>query len=345
LIFFFLFLSRKKEKRLISSGLRNSQNCVSSKLGTCSANKVFYPLVSAGCSKVPRLTLGSTMRQSRNRLWPPSSSASFCKNQVPLQKFSTTVPLMKTVLIAAVASLAMLVASAQTKPAAKPAPKTAAKPAAKAPLLKTSLDSLSYAIGVLDASFFKQQGIGKLNYGVMMEAVKATLEGKPSLMEPQQADQILRMQMQNAAAKKIQPTIDACNAFLDKNRQREGIRVTPSGLQYEVIKMGVGPLPKDTNRVKVHYTGMFINGEKFESSKDGPGQPIEFALNGVIPGWTEGLQLMPVGSTYKFFIPYNLAYGAQGSPPTIPGGATLVFEVELLDIVGTAAPRAPLNGQ
>ncbi|TAD84706.1 MAG: FKBP-type peptidyl-prolyl cis-trans isomerase [Bacteroidetes bacterium] len=252
----------------------------------------------------------------------------------------------KILMMAGLASVAIITATAQPKKTPQAGTKPTAKPAAAPSTLKNSLDSLSYAIGVLDASFFKQQGIEKLNYAVMMQAVKATLEGKPTLLQPQQADQVLRTQMQMAATKKIQPNINASNAFLAKNKQRPGVMVTASGLQYEVIKLGTGPMPKDTNRVKVHYTGTFISGEKFESSKDGAGQPIEFALNGVIPGWTEGLQLMPVGSTFKFFIPYNLAYGAQGSPPTIPGGSALVFEVDLLDIVSAATPATvPVGGQ
>ena len=221
---------------------------------------------------------------------------------------------------------------AATKPAAKPTTKPAAKPVAAAPVLKNSLDSLSYAIGVLDASFFKQQGITKLNYDVMMKAVKAVIEGQEPVMSPQLCDQTLRTQMQQMASKKIEPEVAAGAKFLAENKKKAGVKETASGLQYEVITLGTGAMPKDTNTVKVHYTGTLLNGTKFDSSRD-RGQPAEFPLNGVIPGWTEGVQLMPVGSVYKFYIPYNLAYGAQGSPPVIPGGATLVFDVELLEIV------------
>lgn len=221
------------------------------------------------------------------------------------------------------------------KPATKATPKPAAKPATtqtgKASL-KNGLDSLSYAIGILDASFFRQQGIEKLNYQVMMNAVQAVIEGKPTSMTPQIADQTLRSKLQEAAMKKIQPQVDSGKKFLAENKKRPAVKETASGLQYEAIKMGDGPMPKDTNTVKVHYVGTLLNGTKFDSSRD-RGQPAEFPLNGVIPGWTEGLQLMPVGSIFKFYIPYNLAYGTQGSAPVIPGGATLVFEVELLDIV------------
>lgn len=232
-----------------------------------------------------------------------------------------------------VLGLALTVAAgvnAQTK--AKPAAKPAVKKAAPAVMMKNSLDSLSYAIGVLDAGFFKQQGISKLNYAVLVQAVQAVLEGKTTAMTPQVADQVLRNEMEKTMAKKTQPVIDEGKKFLAENKKRPGVKVTASGLQYEVIKMGEGPMPKDTNTVRVHYTGTLLNGTKFDSSVD-RGEPAEFPLNGVIRGWTEGVQLMPVGSKFKFYIPYNLAYGLKGAPPTIPGGATLVFDVELLEIV------------
>lgn len=230
---------------------------------------------------------------------------------------------------------------ATPKPPAKPTPKpavpakpaTVAKPAAPKPFqLKNGLDSMSYAIGVLDASFFKQQGIDTLNYEALKMAVYHVIEeeGK-SLMDPNMADQILRQKLQEAAMKKIQPTIEEGEKFLAENKKRKEVVTTESGLQYEIIKKGDGPMPKDTNTVKVHYTGTLLNGKVFDSSRD-RGQPIEFPLNGVIRGWTEGVQLMPVGSVFKFYIPYQLAYGTQGSPPVIAGGSMLIFEVELLEI-------------
>lgn len=229
----------------------------------------------------------------------------------------------------------VLMANAQTKPAPKPAPKPATTPVKPAPKpfeLVTSLDSMSYAIGILDATFFKQQGIDTLNYEALKQAVKDVIENNPNAkMEPAMADQILRQKLQEAAQRKIQPTIDEGEKFLAENKKRSEVKATPSGLQYEVITMGTGPMPADTNTVKVHYTGTLIDGKKFDSSRD-RGEPIEFPLNGVIRGWTEGVQLMPVGSRFKFFIPYQLAYGTQGSPPVIPGGSMLIFDVELLEI-------------
>lgn len=253
---------------------------------------------------------------------------------------------MKKTLVMGLGCLLAFAAVSQTatkpkttpKPAAKPVAKTAssatkpATPVTPKMVLKNSLDSLSYAIGVLDASFFKQQGIEKLNYSIMMQAVQAVIEGKEPVMSPQVADQTLRQKMQEASMKKIEPEITEGKKFLSENKKRPEVKETASGLQYEVIKQGTGVMPKDTNTVKVHYVGTLLNNTKFDSSRD-RNEPAEFPLNGVIPGWTEGVQLMPEGSIYKFYIPYNLAYGTQGSPPVIPGGATLVFEVELLQVV------------
>lgn len=117
-------------------------------------------------------------------------------------------------------------------------------------------------------------------------------------------------------------------AYLAENAKRDGVHVTESGLQYEVVKEGEGAKPTATDTVEVDYHGTYINNKVFDSTFN-RGQSIEFPLNGVIKGWTEGLQLMSVGSIYKFYIPYNLAYGEQGHPAGIPGYATLIFEVEL----------------
>jgi FKBP-type peptidyl-prolyl cis-trans isomerase len=134
------------------------------------------------------------------------------------------------------------------------------------------------------------------------------------------------IEKQGAAAK--QAEID----FLEENKQKPGIITTESGLQYEVITQGDGPKPEATDTVKVHYEGKLIDGTVFDSSYS-RGQPIEFSLNGVIPGWTEGLQLMNTGSTYRLFIPSDLGYGSQGAGSHIPPNSTLIFEVDLLDIV------------
>ncbi|HSC55127.1 MAG TPA: FKBP-type peptidyl-prolyl cis-trans isomerase [Phnomibacter sp.] len=250
---------------------------------------------------------------------------------------------MKKIVLATAVVACSAMAIAQTKPATKPVAKKpatttkpAAKPAAKPGMvLKTGVDSLSYALGLLDGGFFKQQGITQLNYAALQEGFKHAVESKPTLMTPEVADATLRAQLQAAATKKIQPTIDEGEKFLAENKKRPGVKVTASGLQYEVIKMGTGAMPKDTNVVKVHYTGTFVNGTKFDSSRD-RGEPTQFPLMNVIPGWIEGLQLMPVGSNFKFYVPYQLAYGPRGRDQ-IPGGAMLIFDVELLEILPASA--------
>ncbi len=208
----------------------------------------------------------------------------------------------------------------------------ATTPAKPVIVLKNANDSLSYAIGVLDGSFFKTQGLDKVNADLLGQAFAAVLKGN-TILTPEQADQIVRKGLKECATRKIQPTIDACNNFLAENAKRAGVKTTASGLQYEVILEGKGPKPADTSKVKVHYEGFLINATRpFDSSRD-RGEPVVFPLNGVIKGWTEGVQLMPVGSRYKLYVPYQLGYGEQGAGESIPGGSTLIFDVELLEIV------------
>ena len=136
--------------------------------------------------------------------------------------------------------------------------------------------------------------------------------------------------LQSNAGEKIETEKAKGKTFLEENKKRPEVTETASGLQYEVLTEGTGDKPKASSRVTTHYTGTTLDGKVFDSSVS-RGQPLSFGLNQVISGWTEGLQLMPIGSKYKFFIPSNLAYGDRGAGGDIPGGATLVFEVELLD--------------
>ena len=166
------------------------------------------------------------------------------------------------------------------------------------------------------------------------------MAGADSLMtqdECRETMQAFQQKTRAAAMEKQQAQSKAARtegeAFLTQNRDAEGVKVTESGLQYLVLVAGDGPKPKVTETVKVHYHGTLIDGTVFDSSVD-RGQPTTFPLNRVISGWTEGLQLMPVGSKYKFFIPSQLAYGERSPSPKIPAGSTLIFEVELLEIVG-----------
>lgn len=232
----------------------------------------------------------------------------------------------------------MLGLSAQQKttaPAKKPATTAAkpasAKPAPAGPVLKTSLDSMSYAIGMLDGNFFKMQGISQVNASLLGRGFDDMLKSKP-LMTPEQADQLIRRELQRMSRLKIQPNIEEGQKFLAACAKRPEVKQTPSGLMYEVIREGTGAQPADTNTVKVHYEGFLANGKKFDSSRD-RGEPATFPLNQVIRGWTEGLQLMKVGGRYKLYVPYQLGYGEQGAGDAIPGGSALVFDVELLEIV------------
>lgn len=230
---------------------------------------------------------------------------------------------------------------AQAKKPATAAPKTGgAKKVVTAPILKTTQDSLSYAIGLSLANFYKQQNITNINTALVTRAINDVKNNKPMLDE-QQSNAVMIGYMQKAKAEKAAGSKKIGQDFLAANSKKPGVVTLPSGLQYTIVKTGTGPKPALTDMVRVHYHGTLIDGKVFDSSVD-RGEPIELAVNGVIPGWTEALQLMPVGSKWKLFIPSNLAYGDQQAGPMITPGSTLVFDVELLAIVkkpaATAAP-------
>ena len=237
----------------------------------------------------------------------------------------------KILLILLVSAPSILVHAQAKKPASAPAKtSTPTTPAATAPVLKTGRDSLSYAIGLLDGNFFKQQGIADINAQALGRGFEDVLKGK-GLITPEQADQLIRNEMQKVARRKVQPNIDAGAKFLAENAKKPGVKTTASGLQYEVIKQGEGIHPTPADTVVMHYTGWTIDGKKFQSSHDS-GQPLVYPLHQLITGWIEGVPLMQVGGHYKLYIPYNMAYGEQGSGEAIPGGSTLIFELELLDV-------------
>lgn len=238
--------------------------------------------------------------------------------------FCSTIAVFGTLFFLSCSSVKEMAANTSNIVYAEPKPNT--------PVLASALDSLSYALGMLDATFFKSQGVDTINYILMNRGFEEVLKEKTTLLTNQDADMTVREQLQAFMRKKSQSTIEEGEKFLAENKKRDGVKVTPSGLQYEVLQLGTGPHPSDTSTVKVHYEGFLVNGKKFDSSRD-RGEPISFSLNQVIKGWTEGVQLMPVGSRFKFFIPYTLGYGEQGAGGTIPGGAALIFDVELLDIV------------
>jgi len=215
----------------------------------------------------------------------------------------------------------------------KTAAKPVKKPATPQPLLKTLNDSASYAVGISVANFYKQQGLSKLNATIVSKAINDLLGNKPLLFDDVTANNVMNKCLTEIQAEKSKPTIEAGQKYLAQNKVKPGIKITASGLQYEIIKEGGGQKPVAADSVTCHYRGTYIDGTGFDNSYD-RGAPTTFSLNGVIRGWTEGLQLMSVGSKYKFYIPYTLGYGAFDYNG-IPGGSALIFEIELLDVKKT----------
>jgi FKBP-type peptidyl-prolyl cis-trans isomerase FklB len=225
---------------------------------------------------------------------------------------------------------------AQTKkPATTAHPATThpagASKAAPAVALKNGKDSLSYAIGLSVANFYKQYHITDINGNLVLKAINDVTHQNKVLMDEQEASMCISRSVQMARSAEADPARKAGESFLAANKTKPGVVTLPSGLQYTVVKEGSGPKPTINDTVRVHYHGTLINGQVFDSSVD-RGQPVELPVGRVIRGWTEALQLMPVGSKWKLFIPSNLAYGDQGAG-AIPPGSTLIFDVELLDIV------------
>ncbi|MFZ4405534.1 MAG: FKBP-type peptidyl-prolyl cis-trans isomerase [Pseudobdellovibrionaceae bacterium] len=199
--------------------------------------------------------------------------------------------------------------------------------------LETDTQKASYAIGQQIGQNMKQQNI-EVDVDSIAGAMKDVFAGKESRLKKEEI-QAAMMKLQESAGKKQQQAAEdnkkKGQEYLEKNKTTAGLKVTASGLQYLVEKEGTGAKPTKTDTVKCHYSGTLITGEKFDSSYD-RNEPAEFPVSGVIPGWTEALQLMSVGSKYKLFVPSDLAYGPSGRPG-IPPNSVLVFEVELLDIV------------
>jgi FKBP-type peptidyl-prolyl cis-trans isomerase FklB len=192
------------------------------------------------------------------------------------------------------------------------------------------MDSVSYSLGVLFAQNFKGNADVAIDAASMAKGFEEAMKGTESI-NAQNANSIFSKFMQDAGQKKFLPTIEAGKKFLAENGKRQTVKTTASGLQYEVMKDSAGVMPKATDKVTVHYHGTLLNGKVFDSSVQ-RGQTIDFPVNGVIQGWQEGLQLMRTGSKYKFFIPYNLAYGERGAGGDIGPYETLVFEVELFKV-------------
>jgi len=226
-----------------------------------------------------------------------------------------------------------LMAMAQPK---KTPPKV--QPKKDSVVLQNLLDSFSYAVGMSVVLQYKEFGVKTLNVKAVMQAVNDVCKNDPCRFSNDQANYILNSYINQLMAIEAAENVKIGNAFLEKNKTKPGINVLPSGIQYQVVRQGNGALPKTTDTVTVHYTGTLIDGTVFDNSLD-RGEPAVFTVGGVIAGWTEILQKMPVGSRWKVFIPASLAYN-NFSPPgsNIPPGSTLIFDMELLSI-GTPPAR------
>lgn len=198
--------------------------------------------------------------------------------------------------------------------------------------MKNEADSVSYALGVNIGTNIKGQGFDDINADQIAQAIK-DVYGDGAKMDVNDAGEMLNAYMMEAQKRKAEKNLAEGEAFLAENGKRDGVNTTASGLQYEVIKEGTGgPKPTPTSQVKVHYHGTLLDGTVFDSSVD-RGQPATFGVNQVIPGWTEALQLMSVGDKFKLYLPSKIAYQERGAGGQIGPNTTLIFEVELLEVM------------
>ncbi len=233
---------------------------------------------------------------------------------------------MKTIFL--ILLLPFSVSFGQTKKPVTKTKSTTAKPTAA----MSSTDSLSYSIGVQVAEYYKTMGVEKINTDYVAKAFHDVLNNKPLTISEDECSMNIQQKLQQFMANKISAVKEAGIKFLEENKKRAGVVTLPDGLQYEVITKGTGPIPKATDTVQANYIGTLINGEEFDNSYK-RGQPLTIPVSGVIRGWTEALELMPVGSKWKLFVPSDLGYGDRGAGSAIPGGSALIFEIELLNIV------------
>jgi FKBP-type peptidyl-prolyl cis-trans isomerase len=208
---------------------------------------------------------------------------------------------------------------------------------AKSVKLESNIDSVSYAIGVLvGGNNLKQLESAPGGEDISKEAMSAAFHaisvGEEPAMTEEQANELVRLFFEGAGEREAQKNLEEGNAFLEQNKSREGITTTESGLQYEILTEGTGAKPTAEDQVRVHYHGTLIDGKIFDSSVE-RGEPVVFGVGQVIPGWTEALQLMSVGSKWKIYIPSAIGYGERGAGADIGPNSALIFEVELLEIV------------
>lgn len=193
------------------------------------------------------------------------------------------------------------------------------------------MDKLSYALGMSMASNMKQSGLDCINVDDFASAIKSVFNGEKMQMTPEEAQDAINEFFAKQKTEVMSKNKKAGEEFLAQNKSKEGVQTTASGLQYKVLVAGTGAKPKATDTVDCHYEGRLIDGSVFDSSYR-RGQSAQFPVNGVIPGWVEALQMMPVGSKWQLYIPSELAYGEYGAGETIEPNSTLVFDVELLGI-------------
>lgn len=193
------------------------------------------------------------------------------------------------------------------------------------------MDKLSYAIGMSMASNLMNSGLKNLDVDSFVKAFIDIMQNASPSMSPEEANQLIQEYFSKQQENMLTKNLEEGLAFLEENKKKEGVTALPSGLQYEILTEGNGPKPKATDKVRCHYHGTLINGTVFDSSVQ-RGQPAVFGVNQVIKGWVEALQLMPVGSKWRLYIPSNLAYGERGAGNSIEPNSTLIFDVELLGI-------------
>jgi FKBP-type peptidyl-prolyl cis-trans isomerase len=242
---------------------------------------------------------------------------------------------MKKTIITLMLPFCALALNAQTKAKTTTVKKTTTtvKKATSGVVFKSTIDSASYAFGNTMATSMKNDGLNTLNYDLLIKGLKDAFGNATPLIPKEKSQAAINNLFVSVSKQKHAPAIAEGKSFLEKNKLQTGVQSTPSGLQYQVINRGTGIRPKATDTVLVNYKGTLLNGKQFDSSYD-RNEPLSLPLNGVIAGWTEGVQLMQTGSKYKFFIPYNLAYGERGAGADIPPYSTLIFEIELLKVNG-----------
>jgi FKBP-type peptidyl-prolyl cis-trans isomerase len=254
--------------------------------------------------------------------------------------------MQRTIFLSAALMLGLTASAQTTKQPTKSAPKATAapqkksakpavngtKPATPAFTLNSAMDSLSYAIGLNVGGNLKAQGVDNFSYQAMNQGMRdAITEGQKPLMDEQTASMTIQQKLQEYASKKNNAQKEIGKKFLAENKSKPGITELPNGIQYKIINQGTGIKPTLEDTIKVHYKGTTIDGNVFDDSYS-RGEPIEFKLNNLIEGWKQALVLMPVGSKWQIFLPSDYGYGDRGAGANIPGGATLIFELELLDV-------------